>query len=188
MQLPTPGLQQAGKSHGPSHRRDRTSGDRCQGVREAAVWAEKGSKDEQVEGSGCRLIHTLPKIPQGGGWGVAQHLPIMYCSGFLRQHRRIKKALRSAHPGRSQHLKRLPLHPSPSGLLGLLPHLPHQTCKKSNAQNSWGMEQGAGSAGPAHPQASFRTKAGSAYPLGPTLSATAARCCRLKVPCTPEGS
>lgn len=73
-------------SHSPTRRRGRTLRGRCQGVREATVWAEGGGRKSRWKDLGSRLIYTLPRIPQLGGWGVTQHLPLMHCSRFISQH------------------------------------------------------------------------------------------------------
>lgn len=107
------GLQQAGESHSPTRRRRDWRG-RCQGVREATVWAEGGSRKSRWKDLGSRLIYILPRIPQFGGWGVAQHLPLMHCSRFLSQHGKNRKGPASTHHVWAiQHLKGRPLHPSP---------------------------------------------------------------------------
>lgn len=103
------------------------------------------------------------------------------------------KLERSAHPVWSQHLKRLSSAPqSLSGSRACCLTCPIRHAKKSNAQNSWGMEQGAGSAWP-HPSPSILSGPKLALQTRwvQPLSATAAPLvgwCRSKVPCTPEGS
>lgn len=150
------------------------------------MWAE-GRRESGWKDLRSRLMSTLPRIPQLGDWGVAQHLPVMR-SRFLSQHRKIKKVPQSAHRvWVSQHLKgrsrprpslfqalgpvtstapsdtqKNQVHPEFLGTSLSLDHRP----LRSKGQPWWGWSQ-PDSAHPTPTTASFRTKAGSADPLSP---------------------